>query len=311
MVLKANPLVSIIMPAYNVEKYIVTAVESILNQTYKNLELLICDDGSSDKTWAIIQKFSDPRIKKFKNRKNIGNLKTTNFLFAECKGEFIGIQDADDYCALNKIELQLMAFEGDLKLGMVGTNHIVLNPQGEAYRCGVCPLTYDEITLDAEKGNSPFIYGTVLFKAEILKEIGLFRSFFNRLGGADLDFLYRIIEKYEAINLKEILYFYRYNPESFTKRKSSNLLKLHAEEIAVFLAEQRRNNGGEDALNQNKILQINNFLNQLFIELSTKYLWNNKNRLALQYAHWALKMKRNAPTLRHYFYILRSLPFRK
>ena len=75
MAKKIGPLVSIIMPAYDVEKYIVEAVESIINQTYENWELLICDDGSNDTTWQIIQNFPDPRIKKFKNNKNIYSYK--------------------------------------------------------------------------------------------------------------------------------------------------------------------------------------------------------------------------------------------
>ena len=67
-----KPLVSVIMPAFNAEAYIKEAIQSILDQTYPNFELLICDDGSSDKTVEVVDSFNDDRIKLFINNKNLG-----------------------------------------------------------------------------------------------------------------------------------------------------------------------------------------------------------------------------------------------
>lgn len=72
---KIEPVLSIIMPAYNAEKYISEAIESIINQTYTNWELLICDDNSTDKTYEIAKSFMDERIKLFKNPVNKKNRK--------------------------------------------------------------------------------------------------------------------------------------------------------------------------------------------------------------------------------------------
>ena len=79
------------IPAYNVEKYIRQAIDSILNQTYSYFELLIADDASTDTTKQIINAYQkiDPRIKTFHNKKNEGYLLTTNKLFQKCKGDYI------------------------------------------------------------------------------------------------------------------------------------------------------------------------------------------------------------------------------
>lgn len=71
-----NPLISVLMPAYNAEKYIKEAIESILNQTFSNFEFIIIDDGSIDATEEIIKSFKDSRIVYIKNEKNLGLIKT-------------------------------------------------------------------------------------------------------------------------------------------------------------------------------------------------------------------------------------------
>lgn len=112
-----EPLVSILMPAYNAELYIKTAIESIISQTYPNWQLLICDDGSVDGTYSVICDFSDSRIKLFKNSNNIGNVKTVNFLIKQCEGELFTLLDADDWCLEHRILHQVEAFLADNELG--------------------------------------------------------------------------------------------------------------------------------------------------------------------------------------------------
>jgi glycosyltransferase involved in cell wall biosynthesis len=76
-----KPLVSVLMPVYNAEKYIADAIQSMIDQTYANIEILVTDDCSTDGSGSIIDQFTDRRIRKFKNPTNIGYLKTCNNLF--------------------------------------------------------------------------------------------------------------------------------------------------------------------------------------------------------------------------------------
>ena len=91
-----KPLVSVIMPAYNGEKYIGAAIESILNQTYDNFELVIIEDKSTDNTLKVIQEYNDSRISLFLNSSNRGIAYSTNLGIAKSKGEYIALLDDDD-----------------------------------------------------------------------------------------------------------------------------------------------------------------------------------------------------------------------
>src|SRR5690554_3889033 len=203
------PTVSVIMPAYNAEQFIAQAIESILKQTYTDFELLICDDGSTDATYEIAQSYTDTRIRLFKNKKNIGNLHTTNFLFSQCRGEYIGIQDADDVCDEKKLELQIAEFEKDDEVGIVGTGYMKTDEHLQGISCGLLPATNTEIQKVMEKEVPPLLYASVLVKKQVVEQVGYFRPIFNRKGFADLDWLYRICEITKAKNLREVLYFYR------------------------------------------------------------------------------------------------------
>lgn len=100
-------LVSIIMPSWNTGKYISESIESVLGQTYTNWELLIVDDCSTDNTDEVVAKYTDERIRYFKNEKNSGAAITRNKAMREAKGEWIAFLDSDDLWSPDKLEKQL------------------------------------------------------------------------------------------------------------------------------------------------------------------------------------------------------------
>lgn len=104
-----NPLVTVIMPAYNAEKYIEKAISSVISQSYENWELLVIDDGSTDSTVEIVERNfgNEPRIHFYKNEKNIGVAKTRNRGFDLANGEWIALLDSDDIWMPDKTEKQL------------------------------------------------------------------------------------------------------------------------------------------------------------------------------------------------------------
>lgn len=104
-----DDLVSVIMPAYNCEKYIADAIESVLKQTYSNFELIVIDDGSKDRTLEIIREYSnkDPRVKALQNEKNSGVSSTRNRGISLAEGEWIAFLDSDDIWIEDKLEKQM------------------------------------------------------------------------------------------------------------------------------------------------------------------------------------------------------------
>lgn len=104
-----KPLVSVCIPAYNNAAYIKETIDSILRQTYKNIELVICDDKSTDNTVEVVESIKDDRIKLYKNEKNLGMAGNWNNCLFKCKGEFVKLVCADDMLREDCLEKEVQA----------------------------------------------------------------------------------------------------------------------------------------------------------------------------------------------------------
>ena len=107
---KNVPIVSIVMPAYNAQDYIKQSIQSVINQTYDNWELLVINDGSSDKTVAVVESFKDSRIILF-SQKNFGVSKARNYGIKKAKGKYIAFLDSDDLWKKEKLYIQASYME--------------------------------------------------------------------------------------------------------------------------------------------------------------------------------------------------------
>jgi len=158
--MKAQPLISVIMPCYNSEDYIEEAIESILNQTYNNIEVIIADDCSTDKSFDLIKRYTkkDKRVRCFKNKKNIGCTKTLNKLIEQTKGQYIARMDADDISFEDRIEKQFKLLTKH-NYDVLGTNIIFIDSLGNKknnrrYRNNI-------------KSENPLAHPTILMKKKI------------------------------------------------------------------------------------------------------------------------------------------------
>lgn len=293
------------MPAYNAEVYIKEAIQSALNQTYPHFELLICDDGSSDKTIEVVNSFKDKRIQLFKNNKNLGNLKTTNFLFSKCKGDFITIQDADDYSHLNRFELLLNAFIEDPVLGMVGSNYLAISFNGEELFCGNLPLTNDEISSISNKEVIPMLYASVMVKKAVFDAVKPFPVFFNRKGYADFDWMSRIQEKTKVKNLKNVLYVYRRHPFSFTSKKSNVKFKDTYHELIVQM-HLRRCASQEDCFESNNVVQIRKMISNIYLRRAIQRYWDKIEGVNELFIKSFLAFPFNIQMIKTFLYTLRK-----
>lgn len=126
-------LVSIIMPTYNVEKYVEEAVHSILMQTYSNFELIIVDDCSTDSTYAILSRLAsmDNRIKLFRNDENSKICKTLNRAYSYAKGSFIARMDGDDISIPTRIDSMKRFLDRNKHIALVGSNMITIDEEGK------------------------------------------------------------------------------------------------------------------------------------------------------------------------------------
>lgn len=167
-----HPLVSVIVPVYNTEKYITESLESVLNQTYQPIEIICCDDGSTDNSRSIIesiqQQYPD-RITLIMNEKNSGIAISRNNALAYAHGDFIAFMDADDIWLPNKIEIQMNALNADPDSDMSFTlMQCFLSPDIPESVKAIrhCPT-------EPTPGQTP---GTTLIRRKSFEKVGLFNT---------------------------------------------------------------------------------------------------------------------------------------
>lgn len=209
------PLVSAIIPCYNAEKYVELAVRSIMNQTYKNLEILCCDDSSTDNTFSILQELADEdsRIKLFKNEPNQKIVKTLNKLVSLANGKYIARMDADDISLPERIEKQVEFLEKKSDIAFCGTNAIIIDENSKKTGKTSLPIIAEDNKFFLQF-YSTFFHPTIMIRSEIYKQ-NLYDEDF--LYAEDYELWARLIfsEKLKGSNLPEKLFEYRiFNAQS-------------------------------------------------------------------------------------------------
>jgi len=219
-----KPLLSVVMPVFNAELYLRQALTSTLEQTYPNFELLICDDASEDDSWVIIESIADERIKVFRNDKNIGYLKTCNFLMSRVSGEIMTFQDADDWSEPDRLKMIKDTFINDSDIGVCLSYYQTVDENGELIEKRNIDFDFNAFANNINYW-SYFCGASIAVRKEVLNDIGFYREYFDRKGGEDYDWLFRISRKYKGIMISCPLYNYRLH-ESAAK-KHDNLERYY------------------------------------------------------------------------------------
>ncbi|MDB5273283.1 MAG: glycosyl transferase family 2 [Chitinophagaceae bacterium] len=289
------PLVSVIMPAYNVEAYITQAIQSVLTQTYTHFELLISDDGSTDQTSALLLEQKDSRIVLLENNRNLGYVDNMNVLLKAAKGKYIVIQDADDYCDKNRLQVLVNFLESHTDLSMVGSCYVKVDDEGKEERVSV-PVNKEEIQQSFARLDDPLpvLNGSTLFHRKIIDDGILFRHLHYTRRGQDDDWLFRVSEKFQIGNVDQYLYHYRSNSSSMTLNPSLvDYRSLFAGDYVRFLKSYRTRQG-IDVLEQKKYSLIEAF----FAEKKRTLTQEEPAYLELYIAHKYLGQKEKKQTLK-------------
>src|SRR5215831_14983387 len=126
----SSPLVSVIIPAFNVEKWIAEAIDSVLHQSFRDLEVIVADDGSTDRTGEIVEKFKVRDVVVLRRSANVGKPLTVAEAFPMVQGRYTTIHDADDFSFPNRFERQVEVLERDRDLALCGTGHVWVDLRG-------------------------------------------------------------------------------------------------------------------------------------------------------------------------------------
>ena len=163
-----SPLISVLLSVYNDEKNIKKSIDSILLQSYKNIELLVMDDCSVDRTYEILNEVNDRRVKIFRNKENQGLTKSLNTLIENSSGKILARQDSDDISLPTRLEVQyrnLLKYQ----LDACTTRAYVKNSKRSIPRYShFLPVSF------VVRFKNPFIHGTLMVKKKVLQDIGLY-----------------------------------------------------------------------------------------------------------------------------------------
>lgn len=267
-----NPTLTVVVPVFNGEKYLKEAVESILNQTFSDFELIIINDGSTDKSIEIINDYTDTRIRLIDNKNNFGIAHSRNLGLEHAKGEFLTWTDCDDINNLARFEEQINFLKNNIEFGACGTWLIrfgsIKTKVFRAYR------------------NSELVKATLLFKpsmpnATVMLRLASIRQFKLQYNeglpiAEDYDFILRCSMCFPLTNIPKVLYKYRDSETSIMKHFENK--KTKSDEIHKTIYVKALNNIGlkpsEAELTTHRLISSETLFNN-FLELEKCYEWLN------------------------------------
>jgi len=234
-----NPKITVLMPVYNGEKHLKEAIESILNQTFKDFEFLIINDGSTDRSVEIIESYSDPCIRLVHNEQNLGLITTLNRGFDLCKGEYIARMDADDISLSIRLEKQVKFLDSNPDISI----------------CSSLIKTFGDINPSVFRypEDHESIRSTLLFKNSIAHPAVMMRN--SAIKGLYFDSSFKHAEDYELwaraskylkfYNLQEVLLLYRMHNKQVSQHhieeqsaSSRKIMLSQLEDLGVKPAEE-------------------------------------------------------------------------
>ncbi len=231
-----SPTVSVIIPTYNRAHLIGRAIQSVLNQTYQDFEIIVVDDGSTDNTEEVMKRFNDERIKYIKHEQNKGEAAARNTGIKIARGEYIAFQDSDDEWLPEKLEKQIKVFENaSSKVGVVYTGFWRIKNGKKTYipSSKITPKEGDIHNILLE-GN--FIGGPVtLIKKECFERAGMFDEELPLL--TDWEMWIRLSKYYHFKYIDEPLVISYYQPDSIGRNQDASIradeliLEKHFEDI--------------------------------------------------------------------------------
>jgi glycosyltransferase involved in cell wall biosynthesis len=271
-----TPKVSVVMSVFNNESYIREAVDSILNQTFKDFEFIIINDGSTDRTREILSSYTDERIRLF-DQENRGLTRSLNRGLSLANGSYIARMDGDDISEPERFAEEVRFLDQNEKMGLVGTFAYRMDEQGRIVSLSKYKTTTEEIREDLWADCS-FCHPSVMFRKICTDEVGMYRE---KVGPSeDYDLWFRITERFDVANIPMPLHKFRINSLGVTMARRFEQLRYIM--LVRLLAEERKKYG-QDSLERWSLEEISTTLENFL----PKTPENERTVLASNYVYLA------------------------
>jgi glycosyltransferase involved in cell wall biosynthesis len=267
------PDISIVMPVYNGKEFLNKAIDSILNQSFKNFEFIIIDDGSTDSSKEIIRSYTDNRIR-FLEQENSGVAIALNNGIKISNSEIIARMDSDDISYPERLELQYTFLKSNPDYILVGSNTIIIDMNGEEVYKSRLPVTWDEIKTRLPEPS--FFHSSVMFNKGYFNKAGGYPEKISRFNCFEDSLLWNKMKDFgKMANIEQPLLYYRLTPGAVTSKsgKEAALLKKVYNEIIAEnrIGEESIKNLAEIKKNIDPAERKRNY----YLHIAKKYLWNN------------------------------------
>lgn len=237
----AKPRVSVILPAYNAERFIGEAIDSILAQTYRDFELIIISDGSTDLTPDIIRQYAkkDKRIRFFNNRKNRGLIYVLNMGLRKVRGEYIARMDADDISLPTRFEKQVAYLDANPDVGVLGT---LIQGFGLLNQLG---LQRPQVELSDFITDNYVAHPSVMIRRSVMRKYG-FKYNPDYKHVEDYELWLRMVQVTKIQNIMEVLLRYRVSYDNISnvhrseQKIKTQQLKDMARQIVLSQTEKQK-----------------------------------------------------------------------
>ena len=211
-----QPKISVLMPVYNAGLYLDEAINSILNQTFESFEFIIIDDGSTDNSIDVLERYAknDPRVKIIK-RGNRGISETRNELIGYAQAKYIAWMDADDVSMPERLASQYSYLSQHTGVVAIGVSTLLIDPDGENLCDWISPKTHEEIDATHMSGRG----GAIVFPSSMMTKdaVSSVGGFSNTLVAAeDLDLFLKLAEIGRLVNIAPLLFHYRQHEKSIS-----------------------------------------------------------------------------------------------
>ena len=221
-----NPLISVLLSVYNDDKNIQKSIDSILSQSYKNIELLVIDDCSTDNTYKILNDIKDIRVRIIRNKNNQGLTKSLNTLIKESKGQILERQDSDDISLPNRLEIQYNELQ-KFQLDACTTRAYIKDSKRSIPRFShLLPIGI------VKKYKNPFIHGTLMVRKNAILNVGMYDE--NMKYAQDYKLFLELLKRNYKIKIL--------NKKLYVLNMKNNISSLKKEEQQSFFRKIQQDN---------------------------------------------------------------------